>query len=257
MEFLNAEFYGNTVGRWLTSLAIVGATAIILRSFEGLLLNRLRAFAKRTSTDWDDMAAHMLGKTKLLFLLILGIYFGSRPLELGSAVPRYITVFTVVALLVQSGLWASGLIEFWLERYRRRLGDASSITTMNALGFMARLALWVLVLLLILGNLGVNITGLLTGVGIGGIAIALAVQKILSDLFSSLTIVLDKPFVLKDFLIVDDLMGTVEHIGLKTTRLTSISGEQLVFSNSDLLSSRIRNYGRMQERRAVFTVGVT
>ncbi len=128
---------------------------------------------------------------------------------------------------------------------------------MNALAFMSKVAAWVVVLLLVLGNLGVDITGLLTGVGIGGIAIALAVQKILSDLFASLTIVLDKPFVLGDFLIVDDLMGTVEHIGLKSTRLTSISGEQLVFSNTDLLSSRIRNYGRMQERRAVFTIGVT
>ncbi len=254
---LDTIIYGNTLQVWLTSLAIVIATWIVLRLFERVVLHRLHALAKRTSTDWDDLAAHVLGKTSTLFLLVVGVYFGARPLELGNQAPRIIAAVTVVALLVQAGLWANGLIEFWLDRYRKRQEDLSSITTMNALAFMSKVAAWVVVLLLVLGNLGVDITGLLTGVGIGGIAIALAVQKILSDLFASLTIVLDKPFVLGDFLIVDDLMGTVEHIGLKSTRLTSISGEQLVFSNTDLLSSRIRNYGRMQERRAVFTIGVT
>jgi small-conductance mechanosensitive channel len=129
--------------------------------------------------------------------------------------------------------------------------------TMNALGFLGRLALWSLVVLLILDNLGVDITALVAGLGIGGIAIGLAVQNILGDLFASLSIVLDKPFVLGDFIIVDDLMGSVESIGIKTTRVRSISGEQLVFSNSDLLDSRIRNYGRLYKRRVVFTLGVT
>jgi small-conductance mechanosensitive channel len=113
------------------------------------------------------------------------------------------------------------------------------------------------VLLLDLYNLGVNITALVAGLGVGGIAVALAVQTILGDLFASLSIVLDKPFVVGDFLVVDDMLGAVEYVGLKTTRIRSLSGEQLVFSNSDLLSSRIRNYGRMFERRVSFDVGVT
>ena len=128
---------------------------------------------------------------------------------------------------------------------------------MNALSFIARLVLWATILLLILDNLGVDITALVAGLGIGGVAIALAVQNILGDLFASLSIVLDKPFVLGDFVIVGDLMGSVENIGIKTTRVRSLSGEQLVFSNNDLLTSRIRNFGRMQERRVVFKLGVT
>jgi small-conductance mechanosensitive channel len=122
---------------------------------------------------------------------------------------------------------------------------------------LGRLATWVVVLLLGLDNLGIDVTALVAGLGVTGIAVALAVQNILGDLFASLSIVLDKPFVIGDFLAVGDMMGSVEYVGLKTTRLRSLSGEQLVFSNSDLLGSRIRNFGRMAERRALFTIGVT
>jgi small-conductance mechanosensitive channel len=140
---------------------------------------------------------------------------------------------------------------------RKLQTDAAGATTITALGFLGRVILWSLLLLVALDNMGVSITGLVAGVGIGGIAIALAVQSILSDLFASLSIVLDKPFVIGDFIIVDNFLGTVEHIGLKTTRVRSLSGEQLIFSNTDLLNSRIRNYKRMFERRVVFEVGIT
>jgi small-conductance mechanosensitive channel len=134
--------------------------------------------------------------------------------------------------------------------------DAAAATTIGALRFIAKLVLWTAVLLLALDNLGLDITTLVAGLGVGGIAVALALQSVLGDLFASLSIVLDKPFVIGDFIIVGDFLGTVEHIGLKTTRVRSLSGEQLVFSNGDLLSSRIRNYKRMAERRIVFGFGV-
>lgn len=164
-----------------------------------------------------------------------------------------------VALIVQAGIWLNAVILFWLEGYRQRKlkEDPASVTTMSAVSFVGRLVLWLVILLLVLDNLGVNITALVAGLGVGGIAVALAVQNILGDLFASLSIVLDKPFTVGDFLIIDDCMGSVEHIGLKTTRIRSLSGEQLVFSNADLLGSRIRNYGRMFERRVVFNLGVT
>jgi small-conductance mechanosensitive channel len=127
----------------------------------------------------------------------------------------------------------------------------------NSFGFVARLAFFSVVFLVALGTLGFDISGLVTTLGIGGIAIALAVKDILSDLFGSLTIALDKPFVLGDFITTGDYAGTVEHIGLKTTRLRSNTGEQLVFSNADLLGSRLRNYKRMDERRALMNLGVT
>jgi len=140
---------------------------------------------------------------------------------------------------------------------RRRLDDdADSATSIAALGFVVKLAIWAVVILIALDNLGVDITALIAGLGIGGIAIALAVQSVLSDLFASLSIIVDKPFVIGDFIVVGDQMGNVERIGLKTTRVRSLSGEQIVFSNSDLLSSRVRNYKRMYERRIVFGFGV-
>jgi small-conductance mechanosensitive channel len=122
---------------------------------------------------------------------------------------------------------------------------------------LGRLALWSTVALLVLANLGIDVTAMVAGLGIGGIAVALAAQNILGDLFASASIVLDKPFVIGDFIIVGEDMGTVEHIGLKTTRVRSLSGEQLVFANNDLLKSRIRNFKRMNERRAAFGIGVT
>ena len=135
--------------------------------------------------------------------------------------------------------------------------DPGGATAIGAMSFVGRALVWTVVALLVLDNLGIDVTALITGLGIGGVAVALALQNVLSDLFASLSIVLDKPFVVGDFVVVGDVMGTVEHVGLKTTRLRSLSGEQLVISNSDLLSSRIRNFQRMSERRAVFQLGVT
>lgn len=150
-------------------------------------------------------------------------------------------------------------MRWWLERatQARRAEDPGSVAALNVMSWVARLALWSVVVLLVLDNLGINITAAVAGLGIGGVAVALAVQNILGDLFASLSIVLDKPFVVGDFLAIDDYLGSVEHVGLKTTRLRSLSGEQLVMSNTDLLKSRLRNYGRMDERRVAFTLGVT
>ena len=129
------------------------------------------------------------------------------------------------------------------ERYGE---DPARLSALGLLTFLGRALVWILAFLLFLDNLGVDITALVAGLGVGGVAVALAVQNVLGDLFASLSIILDRPFVVGDFIIVDQLMGTVEHIGIKTTRIRSISGEQVIVSNSDLLQARIRNYKRMQ-----------
>jgi len=149
------------------------------------------------------------------------------------------------------------LFLFVAGRQRALKKNPAAATTINAMSFLSRILIWSVVLLVALDNLGIDVTALVAGLGIGGVAVALSVQNILGDLFASLSIILDKPFVIGDFLIVDDYMGSVEYVGLKTTRVRSLSGEQLIFSNSDLLKSRIRNYGRMYERRVVFNIGVT
>jgi small-conductance mechanosensitive channel len=150
------------------------------------------------------------------------------------------------------------LVKFWLERARERAlaENPAAATGLAAVGFIVRVLVWAIVLLMVLDNLGVNVTAMVAGLGIGGIAVALAVQNILGDLFASLSIVIDKPFVIGDFIVVDKEMGTVEYVGLKTTRIRSLSGEQVVISNGDLLKTRIHNFKLMRERRVVFTFGV-
>jgi len=258
-DMLTFEFLGNGSDRWLMAVGAVAATLGVLALIRTVVATRLRAFAGRTSTIWDDGVADLISGTRWLFMLVMSLFAGSLMLSLPETVRRVIFSATMIVLLLQAALWINRLIRFWLshDMRSRRGRDPSSVATVNAIAFLARLVLWSVALLLVLDNLGFNVTALVAGLGVGGIAIALAVQNILGDLFASLSIVLDKPFAVGDFLIVGEFMGSVEHVGLKTTRLRSLSGEQLIFSNNDLLGSRIRNYGRMYERRVVFKIGVT
>lgn len=258
VDLLSREYFGNTLQAWLTALAIAVAALVVLRVVQAIIANRVEKLASRTTTKWDDLVVAVLRKTKAWFLAIAAVVAGASFVELPKAGSHVLEKALVLAFLIQSGVWASGAFMTWLRGYREEQidEDAASVMTMNALGFVVRLVLWSVVLLLVLDNLGVDVTALVAGLGVGGIAVALAVQNILGDLFSSLSIVLDKPFVPGDFIIVGDLLGNVENIGLKTTRVRSLSGEQLVFSNTDLLNSRIRNYGRMAERRVVLELGV-
>lgn len=257
MPDLTTTFYGNEVQRWLIALGVTIGTLIALRLVEQVLIARIQRIAKKTHTIIDDVVIGALRKTKLLYLLIVSVFAGSLWVKLEPDVRSVILHVVIVATMIQGGIWVSTGLQIWLQYYRATERDGANRTTMNALSFLARLVLWATILLLVLDNLGVDVTALVAGMGIGGIAIALAVQNILSDLFASLSIVLDKPFVNGDFVVVGDMAGSVEYIGIKTTRIRSISGEQLVFSNADLLGSRIRNFGRMNERRVVFSLGVT
>jgi small-conductance mechanosensitive channel len=259
MDFLQTEIGANQLETWLIAAAISAVVFLALGMVRLLLAKQVARLAQQAEvTLWPTLLA-ALRRTKWLFILIVALFLGSGVLEIPSATRHVINTVVTVALLIQAGLWGAAVLRVVIERYRQQQleKDPASVTTLNVLNFLSKIVLWSLVLLLVLDNLGVNITALVAGMGVGGIAVALAVQTILGDLFASLSIVLDKPFVIGDFLIVGDLMGSVEYVGLKTTRLRSLSGEQLVFANSDLLSSRIRNYGRMYERRVVFNLGVT
>jgi len=259
LGILDYRFLGNSVQEWLIALAVAGLALIVLYLARRLGVSRLTALAKQTDNIWDDAVVDMLARTRRPFIYIVALFLGSLALSIAGEYRKIAYSIAAITLLVQGGLWLNSLLLFWLkqDREERRKTDPASVAAVNAMGFVGRLALWAVVLLLVLDNLGIDVTALVAGLGVGGIAVALAVQNILGDLFASLSIVLDKPFTIGDFLIIDDHMGSVENIGLKTTRLRSLSGEQLVFSNTDLLKSRIKNYGRMFERRVVFTIGVT
>lgn len=258
MELLNQIYLGNTLQSWLLAIFILLAVFAALKIVQRVAIARLSKLARATENQLDDLLVSVLEKTKFFILLVASAYVASGAILLKPSVEALWQKAVILIVIVQAGLWASTAVTFWLERIRQKRmeQDASSATTISLLGFVARVILWVIVLLLILDNLGVNITGLVAGLGIGGIAVALAVQNILGDLLASLSIVLDKPFMVGDYVVVDTLSGTVEHIGLKTTRIRSLSGEQLIFSNNDLLKSRIRNYKRMEQRRIVFGFGV-
>jgi small-conductance mechanosensitive channel len=185
---------------------------------------------------------------------VVALFVGARLVTLAPKLDIALTKITAVALLLQAALWAQRALNVWLRQRldRTLVNDLSHATTLSLLGFVCRVALWAVALLMILDNLGFNITTLVASLGIGGVAVALAVQNILGDLFASLSIALDKPFVIGDFIVVDGIAGTVEYVGLKTTRVRSLSGEQVVFANADLLRSRIHNYKRLYQRRVLF-----
>jgi small-conductance mechanosensitive channel len=253
------SLYGNSIQTWLIALGIAVGTCLGLVLLRRVAVGRLGALSARTENQWDDLLVALFRRTSTFLLVMLGLLAGSSVLQLPARLFTGLRTVGVLALLIQGGIWATTAVTLLLAGYQsiQMEKDRGAATMISAVAFLVQLVLWTVVLLLALDNLGVDVTALIAGLGVGGIAVALAAQNILGDLFASLAIVLDKPFVLRDFIIVDSYLGTVDHIGLKTTRLRSLSGEQLIFSNADLLSSRIRNYGRMYERRVVFTIRAT
>jgi len=261
MRFLDFEFAGNSVSTWLTALTTAFLVFFVVWIVRSILVRRLTALAeKRDEIGVMEFAAEMFRKINLFIVAVFALYFGSRALYMVESKYAWFKTIAVIALIVQLGIWANAGINFWFARYKKAYleKDASRVSTVGAMIFIGRIVLFSIIFLLALDNIpGVEVDTLLASLGVGGIAVALAVQNVLADLFASLSISLDKPFVIGDFIIVDNYMGSIEHVGLKTTRVRSLSGEQLVFANNDLLNSRIRNYKRMYERRVVFAVGVT
>lgn len=254
MVFLQQKFLDNSLGDWLIALLVAAALVLVIGLLRTLVVRRLAALAQRTSTSVDDLLVAVARRTHLPLLALPAFWLGGRSLALPDRLGLVLTGAASLALVLQLGLWISGAIDFWIARSRARAVEQNTgaATSLAALNFIGKTVLWALLLLFALDNLGVNVTAMVAGLGVGGVAVALAVQNILGDLFASLSIVIDKPFVVGDFIIVESYMGTVQYVGLKTTRLLSLDGEQIVFSNGDLLKARLRNYKQMQERRVVF-----
>lgn len=248
----------NPISDWL--IAVCGALGFVLLVFavQRAIIRRLSNSERPKATRMDRALINAVESTKLWLIVFVAVYFASQYLDLGKKVEARLDHVITVAILVQVGLWIAALLDFWVatSRMRAEQGNLAAATSLAALNFIGKLLLWLVMLLFILDNLGINVTALVASLGIGGIAVALAVQNILGDLFASLSIVIDKPFVIGDSIVVDSFSGTVEHVGLKTTRVRADTGEQLIFSNSDLLKARLRNYKRMVERRVLLNFDV-
>ncbi|HMA12539.1 MAG TPA: mechanosensitive ion channel family protein [Steroidobacteraceae bacterium] len=256
---LNHIFLGNPLRDWLLAACVFIVTFLVTPALKSRIrAQRRRWQAMQSPTPTLELLALLLARTSQLVVLVFALYFAEKILNWPKRVDRIFDVIIVFGIWLQVGLWATTALRFFLERRQQRAGlhDAAAASTVNVLMFIGQLLIWAVFVLLALDNLGVNITALVAGLGVGGIAIALAVQTILGDVFGSLSIAFDKPFVVGDTLRIDDIEGTVEHIGIKSTRLRSITGEQVILANADVLKARVRNLGRMPERRVLLKLGV-
>ncbi len=249
----------NTVRVWLTSLGVFAAIWAVTWVFKRGVIRHLEAIARKTSGDLDDFVVGQLGRLRIWFFASVSLYFSTRHLTLPDWLHAGIRNILVVTLGVHAILFLQRLVNYALEKsyLKNERSEPASLATVRTIQVVVRWVIWAVGLLFLLDNLGYEVTTIAAGLGLGGVAVALAAQAILGDLFSAFCIFLDKPFKVGDLIVVGDLRGTVESIGLKTTRLRSFDGDQLVFSNADLTSSRIRNFQQMRERRVVFRVGVT
>ena len=258
-EVMNSQFLGNTLRSYLVSAAVFFGVFGGLPIAKAIALRHLKTLAKRTTNDFDNLLHDLLRRLVGPFVyLFAALYFATLSLTLPENLSRllhglFVIILTVKVAQIFQEIAAYG-IRNWAERTAKE--DPTSAAMLKNLTLVVRFMIWAAALLFIFDNLEVNITAFVASLGIGGVAIALAAQAVLGDAFSSFAIFMDKPFQVGDFIIVGDLLGTVEHVGFKTTRIRSLGGEELVFSNSDLTSSRIKNYKRMRERRVVFSVGV-
>ena len=256
--FLNQTVFGNSLLNYLLFLMALALSISVLFLFRNIFLKRLRAWIQRLHTAVDGEAIAKIQKYLLPLLYAVAFYFSFKILKVTPAVSNIVDMAMKIFLAVWCAAFASAGIMLLIGKYwEAKSADSTKTMAEHWIGKALAAVIWIIAAILLLDNIGVNVSALVAGLGIGGIAIAFAAQTILEDIFSFVTILFDRPFEIGDFIIAGDQMGTVEHIGVKTTRLRSIGGEELIFSNKDLTNSRVQNYKRMERRRVLFTIGVT
>jgi small-conductance mechanosensitive channel len=255
-RLLEMEFLGNSVLDWGLALLAFAVTFLVLPAVRGYINKLRKRLAGTERARGLELATVIASRTSRLFLWTLAVWIGAALLDLPPGIERRLDAIILVVLWFQVGVWAMAAAGYFLDHKRAHAVDKGHSGSLDLIGFLLRGVIWALVLLLLLDNLGIEVTPLIAGLGITGIAVALAVQTVLGDLLASLSITLDKPFVVGDFLVVDKDQGTVEKIGVRSTRLRSIEGEQIIISNADLLKARVHNFGRMYQRRVVFETNV-
>lgn len=246
MVAINWNMLGISVEDATVATLVTLTVFLILSNAVRILSKRLGKLAQKTTNKLDDVAVEMLAHTNRFILFLIALLIALSFVDLPTRWEARVNHGWIIAIGMQIALWLNFGINVWMRAYMDR-------ATTTTIVFLMRLAIWFTLLLAILANVGINITAFVASLGIGGIAVALSLQNILSDLFASLSIALDKPFEIGDFIVVTDMTGTVEYIGVKTTRIRSLSGEQIIISNTELLKRIIHNFKRMAERRALFT----
>mgnify|MGYP006300761555 CR=1 FL=1 len=257
-DFMNRTFLGNTLFNYLVSAALFLAAVGILYIVRAFIIKKARMLAGKTTTTVDDFLIDTISRRLIPLMYVIALYFSIGRLSFGETLSRWITGIFIVLVAVFIVRFLVSVIEYLLDLlWEKKEKESSGQGVPRAIVTFVKIILYTVALIIVFDNMGVQITALITGLGIGGVAIALAAQAILGDLFSYFTIFFDRPFEVGDFIKVGEFRGTVEHIGIKTSRVRSLSGEELVFSNTDLTNSRLQNYGKMMDRRVIFQIGVT
>jgi small-conductance mechanosensitive channel len=252
-------FAENSMWLWPFFCAIAVLLTLVIKLVLRLISSYLRKFALKTKSSWDDVGVDIIDGLNSVILFLSILFLITRRLEQTPSFHQFFLTITILAMTAQVAIWGLHVIKVWRRVIldHKIKSDPSSSAALGLLYKGIQISFISVLILIGLSNLGIDISALLAGLGVGGIAVALAAQNVLGDLLASLSIVLDKPFVVGDFIVAGSEKGTVEHIGIKTTRLRSLSGEELIFSNKDLLESRVQNFKRMWVRRVVQNFGVT
>ncbi|MBN1687488.1 MAG: mechanosensitive ion channel family protein [Candidatus Omnitrophica bacterium] len=259
-EIFQKFFLGNTVLAYLKSLILFAGGIAGLWVLNKVILIRFKTHAQKTETKMDDFVFRLIERTVVPLLFLGAFLLAIKNLVLTATVNKVVNSVAIAFLVIQATRFLLTVLTYFLDGVVMGRGTAAEMgekkKTSKTIVTVIRVVGWGVAVVFLLDNLGFNISAVVAGLGIGGVAVALAAQTILGDLFNYFVIFFDKPFEEGDFIIVEDHLGVIEHIGIKTTRIRSLGGEQIIFSNSDLTGSRIRNYKRMQRRRVVFKVGV-
>jgi len=258
-DFLTSVYYGNTGQEYLVAFAILVGLFVFFRLFNYVIIYRLRKVAKKTKTQWDDFVIDFLEGIHWFFYIYLSLYLASLYLKVPEVVANWRNYILILFLGYYVGKGLAKVIEGFVQRQiqkRKKKHKTGNTSMMKVLGSIGKVIVWTIILLMVLSNFGVEITPLIASIGVGGIAVALALQTILGDLFSAFVIYFDKPFEEGDFIIIGDDMGTIEKIGIKSTRIRALQGQELVVSNTELTNARINNYKQMEKRRVAFEFGV-
>lgn len=255
--FLAHEYFGNSVFSYCAAILLVIGMQFVLYVIERIIFSKLKKIADDTETTLDNFFLSVFDKTVMPILYVTSFYFGIKLLVFPDNIAKLLnTVFIVVVVIQLTRLFLALILKYIENGWLKNTESASKKTTTKTLMTVLKIVVWGVAIVFLLDNLGFNVSAVVAGLGISGIAVAFALQAILGDLFNYFVIFFDRPFEEGDFIIMGDHMGTVEQIGIKTTRIRSLGGEQIICSNSDLTSSRIRNYKRMRERRVLFKLGV-
>jgi small-conductance mechanosensitive channel len=249
-------FLGNSIGAYAVALSVLALSVAVLALIQYIALKWLAVLAKRTKTDLDDVFIKMVRSFKPPFYLFISLWFSLRFIEVSGVADSIVSAILVIWIVYQAVIIVGIFVEDIIFRHFAKENDETTKSALRMLANLARGVMWVLGGLLILSNFGIDVTSLIAGAGIAGIAVAFALQGILSDLFSSFSLYFDKPFRVGDYIQTGDTSGIVKRIGIKSTRIEALSGEEVVLSNQTLTSAKIQNYGIMQERRTAFTFGI-